>query len=123
MYWRSNSATTSPFFTWLPGLAALCRISMKSFPPPPPPPPPGSRPALVDPIPEVPIAVLVAELVAVVLLDEDDLPLALLEAPEATRLVEARRADDILFPPALEAAEEDEDVPFAFELEALDVTV
>src|SRR5688572_10459703 len=60
MYWRSNSATGSPFFTMPPGLAASWSTRLNSLPPPMPPPPPPPRdepppPLLAEPIPPGPL--------------------------------------------------------------------
>jgi len=76
MYWRSNSATTSPFLTRRPALGSSSRTSAKSPPlpidPPPPPPLPieaGGRLPAVEPRPE-PIALLLVPLLLEA--DEDD---------------------------------------------------
>src|SRR5438270_560783 len=97
MYWRSNSATTSPFLTRPPGLGSSSSTRAKSpplpiDPPPPPPPPPpgddGGRLPAVEPRPE-PIALL-------------DVPPELPDVPEREadedELVEARSENRLLVP-------------------------
>src|SRR6185369_8636791 len=55
MFCRSNSATTSPFFTRPPGLGSSSKTSEKSPPPPRPPPPPPPPP--MEPAENMPFAV------------------------------------------------------------------
>src|SRR5262249_42038937 len=87
IFCRSNSATTSPFFTRPPALGNSSRTSMKSpslpiEPPPPGPPPPPlpmeppTKPPAVDPRPLVP----------------DELPLELSDAFLLELLLEAELA-------------------------------
>src|SRR5215467_9783458 len=102
MFWRSNSATTSPFFTCEPGLASFCRTSMKSLPPGGFPPEPAPRLAEVEPSPSAPIVVDVELLDPVVLLDDVDELLEEVVLPVVpNRLVAARSALDRLFCPPL----------------------
>jgi hypothetical protein len=93
MYWRSNSATVSPFFTIAPGLTRSWRIVPKSPPPEPRLLPPGLPPLNrlpdVEPSPWSPNVADAAAALAV----EDRLPLL-------TRLVAARIAPDELRTPA-----------------------
>ena len=100
MYWRSNSATASPFLTKLPGLAASCRTRLNSPPADPrevvpmapgPPEPPLSE-FDVEPRPSAPIEEEA--------LDEEDDPREEacadeLEELELTRLVAERIAEEL----------------------------
>src|SRR5690242_7076222 len=100
MYWRSNSATTSPFLASVPGLMVFWRTRPNSLPPPPPPLPPPPPPPPAPPAPASADAVDPRGSAAgAVLLDVEDVLLRVLVLPGLlTRLVEACSAADWLFP-------------------------
>src|SRR5687768_105 len=97
MYWRSNSATTSPFFTLEPGFVASCSTSMNS-PPPPPAPPPPPPPAPPVPMSELDVEprLLLEELLLGDDVDEDEEE-EVLPAPEPVDEVGVRLIREVEF--------------------------
>ena len=134
MYWRSNSATGSPFLTSEPGLATFCKTRENSLDPPPPRPlvlptlpgpdePPG-RLDEVDPSPSVPIVDCAADVVDIRVFEEEE---ELVDCGRATRLVAdciaVEPRDELCIPAELDTEPSAPTLPCGVEPPAVLVTV